>query len=191
MKEIGKLGAILLLICAIASALLAFVNTKTIDKIVEQRELASELARKEVLPDADKFEKLDDALLKEFSDKNDKVKEIYVGFSGDTVIGYVVKTAPGGYGGAVEVISGISTDNSLTGVRVGNHNETPGLGANALLPSFYEQYNGMSVEGEVGVAKANPQENQIQAIAGATITSQAVTDGVNMAAEVVKELNKK
>lgn len=191
MKEIGKLGAILLLICAIASALLAFVNTKTIDKIVEQRELASELARKEVLPDAEKFEKLDEALLKEFSDKNDKVKEIYVGLSGDAVIGYVVKTTPGGYGGAVEVISGISTENSLTGVRVGNHNETPGLGANALLPSFYEQYNGMSVEGEVGVAKANPQENQIQAIAGATITSQAVTDGVNMAAEVVKELNKK
>lgn len=191
MKEIGKLGAILLLICAIASALLAFANTKTIDKIIEQRELANELARKEVLPDAEKFEKLDEAIFKEFSDKNDKVKEVFIGYKGEEIAGYVVKTTPGGYGGAVEIITGISTDNSLTGVRVGNHNETPGLGANAKLPSFYEQYNGMSVEGEIGVAKANPQENQIQAIAGATITSKCVTDGVNMAAEVVKVLNEK
>ncbi len=49
-------------------------------------------------------------------------------------------------------------------------------------------YNGMSIATPVGVSKIEKTETEIQAISGATITSQAVTDGVNFAVDAIKAL---
>ncbi|MBK5251614.1 MAG: RnfABCDGE type electron transport complex subunit G [Peptostreptococcaceae bacterium] len=186
MKEISKLGLILLLICAIAAALLSLAYDFTIDKIVAQREMTSQLSRKEVLPDAESFEMIEDGLLDKVKLENELVVEIYEGLSGGTLVGYTVKTLPSGFGGSVEVITGISSDGEVTGMRVGNHQETPGLGANSTLPDFYEQYVGKSTKSELAVVKAGASGNEIQAISGATITSKAVTKGVNMAVDAYK-----
>jgi len=186
MKEISKLGLILLLICAVAAALLSLAYDFTIDKIVAQREITSQLSRQEVLPDADSFEIIEADLLDKVKLENELVVEVYKGLSGGTLVGYTVKTLPGGFGGSVEVITGISSDGEVTGMRVGNHQETPGLGANATLPDFYGQYAGKSTESELTVVKAGASGNEIQAISGATITSKAVTKGVNMAVAAYK-----
>lgn len=189
MKEIVKLGLILLLICAVSATLLAFTNSATIDKIIEQRELASEMDRKAVLPDADSFKPLDEAQVAAIIEANDKVKEVYAGYAGETIVGYVIKTAPGGYGGPIQVTTGLTLDGKIGGVRMGSsHFETPGLGANAALPEFYEQYKGLDGLAGIGVSKANPGENEIVAISGATITSDAMTTGVNMAVSVFETL---
>jgi electron transport complex protein RnfG len=71
-------------------------------------------------------------------------------------------------------------------MRVGNHQETPGLGANATLSDFYGQYVDKSTESELTVVKAGASGNEIQAISGATITSKAVTKGVNIAVAAYK-----
>ncbi|BEP29937.1 RnfABCDGE type electron transport complex subunit G [Helicovermis profundi] len=188
MKEIMKLGLILLIISGISATLLGFTNEVTKNQIANQRELESQKKRVEVLSAADKFEKLSQEKMTSIISKNDKVKEIYIGYKNDNVVGYVVKTMPVGFGGPVEVITGISLDGKLSGVRVGSHQETPGLGANATLPSFYTQYNGKDANNDVSVSKTNAEGNQIQAISGATITSKAVTRGVNFSIEAVKFL---
>jgi electron transport complex protein RnfG len=102
-------------------------------------------------------------------------------------VGYVIKTLPGGYGGPLEVIVGITLDGTINGVRVGNHQETPGLGAKAKTVEFYGQYDGLSVGSPVEVIKVDVTSgnNEIKAISGATITSVAVTNGVNYGQMVI------
>ena len=66
-------------------------------------------------------------------------------------------------------------------MRIGSHTETPGLGAKATDESFYSQYKSMSANQEIAVSKTEKSDTEIQAISGATITSVAVTKGVNSA----------
>lgn len=189
MKEISKLGLILLVICAVAASLLSLTYDVTIDKILAQRELTNQLSRQEVLPEADSFEAVDASVLEAVRSESELVVEIYEGLSGGSLVGYTIKTMPSGFGGSVEVVTGIGSDGQITGMRVGNHQETPGLGANATLPEFYGQYAGKSAETELTVVKAEATGNEIQAISGATITSKAVTNGVNLAVEAFKTVS--
>ena len=80
-------------------------------------------------------------------------------------------------GFAAEVYVEITLDdnNTITDIVIGNENfaETAGLGAKAQEPEFYEQFIGKSGEVTLGT--------DIDAISGATITSQAVVDAVNEA----------
>ena len=54
--------------------------------------------------------------------------------------GYVITTEAKGYGGTIEVMTGITADGSVSGVVLLSQNETPGLGANATKESFTGQY---------------------------------------------------
>ena len=99
-------------------------------------------------------------------------------------MGYVFETEGKGYGGSVNVMTGISTEGSITGVVILSHGETPGLGANAEKEEFRDQYK-QPVANNVGgiqvVKYQTPSEGQIEAMTGATITSTAVTNAVNQA----------
>ncbi|SHH61073.1 electron transport complex protein RnfG [Caloranaerobacter azorensis DSM 13643] len=186
MGDILKLGLILLLITSITALVLGYANDMTKDVIVNVENQASEVARKEVLPLAESFKSLDKEILNKIINENPNIKEIYSGYSenGD-LVGYTIKTATPGYGGDVEVITGISLENKITGIKVVSHKETPGLGANATQPKFQNQFKDKSVSKELEVVKGSPSsENEIQALTGATITSKAVTKGVNLAREI-------
>ncbi|MBN2898130.1 MAG: RnfABCDGE type electron transport complex subunit G [Clostridia bacterium] len=188
MQEIMKLGAKLLLICLVSASLLAVTNEMTKGPIQQQRDMASQAARQEVLATAEEFVPVDEATLAEIQSTYSTVVEAFVGKAGGADVGYVIKTTPGGFGGAVEVITGIDVDGKLTGVRIGSHNETPGLGGIITTEGFYGQYAGM-VAGEIGVSKIAKSDTEIKAIAGATISSRAVTSGVNEAIGAYKALN--
>ncbi len=190
MKEIVRLGLILFLISSIAAALLGVTYDLTIDQITEQRKIADEVARKDVFPDADTFERFSDEKIAEVQEINPAIADVYFAKQGENTVGYVIKTKPSGFSGSIAVVTGISTDGTITGLRIGNHQETPGLGANATLPSFYTQYEGLTITSAIGVSKTVPGDNEILAISGATITSRAVTDGVNFINEVYDILNK-
>lgn len=187
MREIVKLGIILLVVCAISALALSITYDFTIEQIIAQRNAANNEARRNVLPEAEEFKPIDENKLNEIVSTNDKIVEIYAGYSSGNVIGYAIKTLPSGYGGSLEVMTGIGMDGKIKGVRIGNHQETPGLGANAALPSFYTQYENKSIETDLEVVKSGPaKDNEIQAISGATITSRAVTSGVNYSIEAFK-----
>ncbi len=186
MKEIIKLALILFGISFVAAIALKTTEQVTAEPIQTQINTANELARKEVFPDADSFEAIEPATLEELKADYDILQEVFFAKKGSDVIGYVVKTTPNGFSGAVEVITGISNDEKLTGVRIGNMSETPGLGDLAKKPEFYEQYAGKAASGEIGVAKSAPKDSEIQALTGATITSRGVTLGVNTAIQIVE-----
>ncbi|HAS73312.1 MAG TPA: electron transporter [Clostridiales bacterium UBA8960] len=184
MKDIIKTGLVLLIVSLVAALALGMTNEVTKDKIAEQRFLANELAKKEVLSIAAVFEDITGENLEMLKDKFQPITEAYLGkdANGD-VIGYVFKSTPTGFGGNIEVVTGIDVDGNVTGLRVGSHNETPGLGAKAKDEAFFGQYAGKSAASEIGTSKTSATGNDIQAITGATISSVAISNGANVSIE--------
>jgi len=102
--------------------------------------------------------------------------------TGGSVIGHVItSTSNDGYGGAVKVSVGITSEGQVNGSACLSISETAGLGMNATKPKFYEQYAGKTVESFNVVKVPSSNDNDINAISGATITSRAVTAAVNAA----------
>ncbi|MGL5650764.1 MAG: RnfABCDGE type electron transport complex subunit G [Paraclostridium sp.] len=181
MKDIFRLGTILFVICAVASLMLSLTNNITAPVIQQRNIQANNESRQEVLQVAEEFSEVKDV-------KGDLIEEVYQGTKGGEVVGYTIKTTPKGYGGKVEVMVGISNDGKISGVKIGNHSETPGLGSKSADPSFKDQYNGKGTKTPLNVVKGNASnENDIVAISGATITSKAVTAGVNAAMDVYEQ----
>jgi electron transport complex protein RnfG len=175
MKENIKLGLILLLITGIAAMLLG--GAYEITKVPIEKQIAAnrQAAMKEILPLADRFETADVNIV-----GNEKISEANVGLTGTEITGYAIKVSPRGYAGPINIMVGLSTDGKVTGIKILSHTETPGLGANAPKPQFSGQYKDKPIKDKLVVVKTAPsKENQIQAITGSTITSKAVTLGVN------------
>lgn len=103
--------------------------------------------------------------------------------SDDSLYGYVFGvTTKEGYNGAISLYVGITADGRLKGVSLLKIGETPGLGMNAekvLLPQFRD----VEADTFVVVKTGAQMPNEVDAISGATITSDAITGGVNAAYE--------
>lgn len=184
MNETLKLGLILFIITAVAASVLAISNNITAPRIAEAAKIADDLAKQEILPEGDKFEPLDEGKLNEIKDENSDILEIYEGYNGDDLIGYTVKSKANGYGGAIELMTGISTEGKITGIKILSHGETPGLGANATKEYFSDSFKNKSVEGELVAVKEPSGETEVQALTSATITTTAIVDGVNIVREI-------
>ena len=158
-------GIVLLVIAGVAAGLLGVVSEVTAAPIAAQNEKSLNESMQAVMPDASSFEQLD-------VEPTGTMTAVYKGDNG----GFVITTEPGGFGGAVKTMIGIDSEGTITGLRVTGHAETPGLGAKATDPSFYEQFAGKS--GSVSVTKDG---GEIVPITSATITSRAVCVGAQEA----------
>lgn len=178
-KFIIKLAAILFAIAFVCTLILVVCNEITEPVIAKLQIQTENAAKTEVLPDADGgFEDV----------KSEGVIEAYRGKdkAGKTV-GYCFKTAPSGFGGAITMMVGVNTVGEVTGVKITEMAETPGLGAKASDENWIKQF--INKKGNLSVTKTgNPGESEINAISGATITSKAVTDGVNTAVKAAQQL---
>lgn len=172
-KNVLAPAAILFIICVVVAAALAGTNALTKDRIAQAALAKAEESRMVVLPGAESFEEAADG-------------SHYIGKAGGNTVGYVFETESKGYGGTVRVMTGISAEGDITGVVILSHSETPGLGANAERESFREQFKQPAANSTgIQVVKFQaPNEGEIQAMTGATITSTAVTNAVNSAIEL-------
>lgn len=101
--------------------------------------------------------------------------------NGDTA-GYVIAaSSPSGYGGNIQVAVGITKDGVIKGVDIVSHNETAGLGSKCTEPEFKSQFAGKTAAILEYSKTGASAENEIDAISGATITTNAVTEAVNAA----------
>ena len=184
MNETLKLGLILFIITAVSASVLAVSNNITAPKIAEADRIKDESAKREILPDGDEFRPLDENKLKEIQSIDSNILEIYEGYSGSDLIGYTVKAKTNGYGGEIEFMTGISIEGKIMGIKILNHGETPGLGANAEKPYFSESFKNKSVEKELIAVKKHEGDNEVQALTSATITTTAVVSEVNVVREI-------
>lgn len=167
----------LFIICVIITAALAFTNALTKDTIAQNELNAQNESMKIVCPDADTFQLVSE------NDNGD----IYAGLDKNgNVVGYAVSTQASGYGGAIKVMTGISTDASIIGIDIFyNDDETPGLGKNTSNESFTSQFKDLLAKDKIVVSKDYVGEGQqVDAVTSSTISSRAVTDAVNKACEL-------
>lgn len=173
MGEILKPMIVLCIVTSIAGGLLGVVQGVTAEPIAKQEEITVNNARQVVLPAATEFNEVP------VSDSGSTVVSVVEGLSGGSSVGYIVTVSPNGFSGAVVLMVGISNDGVLEGIQLTSHAETPGLGANATLPAFSDQFKGKSNFPLLVDKLGAPNDNQIQAITAATITTDAVVLGVN------------
>ncbi|NLW22424.1 MAG: RnfABCDGE type electron transport complex subunit G [Tissierellia bacterium] len=184
MNETIKLGLILFVITAAAALVLGASNMVTYERIAEADRLANERAKMEVLDMADSFNPLDDSELKEIIGDNTNIVEINEGYKGSELVGYTFNVKVNGYGDQITFMIGISKDGSITGIKILNHSETPGLGANATKSYFTNSFKGKTLSSEIVAVKSPQADNEVQAITSATITTNAIVDGVNLVREI-------
>ena len=173
-KEPGMATLVLVLfaISAIVALLLGVTNMITKPYIDANAEKTKQAAMAEVLP-ADGYEEV------EYTGDG-TVDAVYR--AGDA--GWVVQVTPAtSFSGTLSVMVGVDMEGKCTGVSIVATGETSGLGSNASKPAFKDQFIGKS--GTLAVSKDG---GEIDAITGATITSRAVTSGVNSAIAAVAEL---
>lgn len=181
-KEIIKIGAILFAITALAALVLAVMNGVTAPLIEKNQQEKQNAAMQVVLPEADGF-----------SDKNlrtsDMDSTITAIYQSKNKKGYAVMVSPNGYGGAISMAVGVTPEGEVAGVDIISQTETAGLGANCAKPEFKSQFTGKTAG--ITVSKSGAKNNEIDAISSATITSKAVTAGVNTAIDAVESIERK
>ncbi|HPB69084.1 MAG TPA: RnfABCDGE type electron transport complex subunit G [Candidatus Omnitrophota bacterium] len=192
MKEALKFGLILAAICVAAGGLLTVVNRVTGPLIQTRLDEEKNDSLKEVFPQAQSFEPVQDGDTFLYYRAYDKDKKS---------IGVAFIASAKGYSSVIETMVGMAQDGTINAIKILQQNETPGLGARVqevqtdltLLgalagqrsagsskPWFQEQFSGKRVDdlGEVDV------------ITGATISSTAVIDSVKEKAEEISRLLK-
>ena len=168
----------LLLLTAIVAFALGFVNAQTAPVIEALQIEALMKAVSGVIPGAEGDPKI---LEGEWARPVKSVRESYN--SAGELLGYAVEVAPGGFGGAIRMLVGLSPDGTVTGVTVLDMKETPNLGTKVRGEEFLEQYNGRGS----GFKMGSGQED-VQAISGATVSSQATYEGVKAAIATVLQI---
>lgn len=194
MNKIVKDALVLTAITMISGLALGGVYEITKEPIAKQEELTKQEAYKTVLADADSFEEL------EIEGTNGAAIPAEAGYSAQEITGvaaaldssgneigyvYTVVTSEG-YGGDITFTMGVLRDGTVTGIEMLSISETAGLGMKAAEDNFKSQYAGKKVDKFEYTKSGAAAENQIDAISGATITTNAVTNGVNAGIEYFK-----
>lgn len=182
MKEMLKNVGILLAITVIAGFILGAVYQITKGPIAEAEAAAAMEAYKEVFADAADFTEIEvnaDALTAGGITGSDIDKVMEAKGADGSVLGYVfVITNHEGYAGDIQFTLGVSMDGTTNGISILAISETPGLGMeaeNVLKPQFAGKKAAQFQYTKTGAVS----EDQIDAISGATITTNAITNGVN------------
>lgn len=97
-----------------------------------------------------------------------------------SIEGYVLTvTDHEGYGGDIRFAMGIKSDKTVNGISFLSISETAGLGMKAVEDDFKNQFAGKKADHIVYTKNGASADNEIDALSGATITTNAVTNGVN------------
>ena len=190
MNNIVKNTLILTSITVVSGLLLGIVYDITKEPIAEAQENTKQEAFRAVLSDASSFETMEDfdaseamSILEENGYTSDEITEIAEGVddSGETV-GYVINvTSHEAYDGDLEVSVGIATNGTVKGIEMLSISETAGLGMKADEADFKDQFKDKKVEKFSYTKSGESGDDKIDAISGATITTNAVTNAVDSA----------
>ena len=195
-----KDAIILCMISLIAALALGFVNELTKDRIAFLKAQAKAEAYQEVFPEAVAIvDKESDATLKSTLEEAESILTAG-GFSNITInevcivqdanqqrIGYVASVSLKAYD-AMTLTFGYTTEGVCTGLAFLEIKETPGIGMKADEPEFKNQFINKKGDQLVAVKSGASAENEINAISGATFTTDGVIRGINAGICFMSEL---
>jgi len=156
---------ILLIICLFVSGALAIVNNLTEPVIAAAAAERADAARKSIIPDAAGFELMDIESLRSEGNLPKRITGIYRTTNN---VGYLFMITSSAYGGDIKLICGIDMNGNVINTATLEQSETQGLGTQIFAEAHASQYRGMDINGI----------EDIDAVTGATITSNAFKNGI-------------
>lgn len=187
MKLIVKDTLILFLITFIVAAILGVAYVGTKDQIEVSKQAKMEAAWQEVLPDGKSFEENENMNYDEINNKlglagytNSMITQVLTAKNTEgEEVGYVIGVESSeAYNGSITFYMGLDLSGKLSKISLLQIAETPGLGMQAeeiLVPQFsdkkVEQFQYTKTKGTL--------DEEIDVISGATITTNAIVNGVN------------
>ena len=194
-KYIIKLTVTLLLCCLVVAAALGGVNAITKDKIAAINWENTVTAMKAVVADPDSTEFSEalentEAMTAAAASAGGTLDSVYEVLVGGENAGYAIKVVASGSQGSIEMMVGVDTEGTVTGVAIVDNSETAGIGSKVMenepLASgtgVLDQFAGKSAaDGTLAVG------TNVEAITGATVSTRGVTTGVNAALAAVAAL---
>ena len=189
MNNIVKNTLILTAITVVSGLLLGVVYGITKEPIAQAQENTKQEAYRTVLSDASEFETVEfDAdtaasLLSENGYTSDVITEIAEGTdAGGENVGYVISVQSSeAYDGSLSLSVGIASDGTVKGIEMLEISETAGLGMKADEAEFKDQFKDKNVQKFTYTKTGEDGDDKIDAISGATITTNAVTNAVDSA----------
>lgn len=187
-NKIVKDTLALTVITLISGLLLGVVNDITAGPIASQQAKEKEEAYKAVFADAASFEAIiseEDADLESYLDENgfkaQNIDEVMAAKDeAGNELGYAFTvTTSEGYGGDIRFAMGVQEDGTLNGISILSISETAGLGMRADTEDFKNQFKDKNVEKFTYTKTGAASDDEIDALSGATITTNAMTNGVN------------
>ncbi|MDR1585881.1 MAG: FMN-binding protein [Treponema sp.] len=177
-----KLGLVLAFFATAACVMLAFVYSGTAKIIARRQQADLENSLKVLFPDADTFREVSDI---KSPDPSVSIESQYEALRGGERIGAALRLSRASYGGPIKVLAGVGVDGKIAGVKILEHSDTPGLGANAASPSYFvDRAGGVTFYGQFAGKPANDPfevKGDIAAITASTVTSRAVSAVVKAA----------
>jgi electron transport complex protein RnfG len=180
-KEYISPVLVLVVICFAVTFLLAFTYGITKPIIDENTAKAASEARKELLSDADNFTD-SGAELVELEPGKVYAVDAYVADNG---AGMVVTVKSNSYGGLLTAMVGIDKDGAITGVKITEHADTPGVGTKAQDPKHLDQYKGLT---ELASENIKDHADSVHEVTGASVSSGAVHKAVCCALKQYNEM---
>jgi len=183
-----KLGLILAAYCIVGCVGLAFVYSSTSKTIAQGQEADLQAGLREVFPSATGFTPTD-----KVKSPNPKIvfDGAYTANGPSGTLGVAVQVHGPSYGGDTTLIVGVSTNGTITGVKVLENIDTPGLGANAANAKYYvDKATKTTFPGQFTgkkVTDAFVVKQDVIAITSATITSRSITNLVQAVAKAASD----
>ncbi|MDD4169086.1 MAG: RnfABCDGE type electron transport complex subunit G [Desulfotomaculaceae bacterium] len=173
--SIFKIAINLAMACFVSGAIIAGVNFVTADAAAQKAEELKNDAMKALAQEADTFTPVDGK------------EGWFVAEKDGQMIAYIVPAVSKGYGGSINFLVAVTSDGTVIDYDITSHNETPGLGDKFNQEPFKSQLRGKKAE-NLKVVKDPSDKEHIQAMTGATISSNAAAEGVKKAVEEVVQL---
>jgi electron transport complex protein RnfG len=172
-KDIVVVIGKLVLISVVAALMLAITYIPTQAQLEENVIAAQKAILAELVPEADSFDPVEGSANAE----GEQEVLYYRAMDGSgNIIAYAFFQQQRGSQGMIVVAGAIdSSFSNVLGMNVLSHEETPGLGARITTPAFRNQFNDVPVQ-QLALSRSG---GSIDAITGATISSQAVITALN------------
>ena len=179
--HIGKLTGKLMLITTLTALLLACINLLTEPVISANEEAKKNAFVLELFPEATEIVSLNETAAETYPKG---INEVIAVYKAGMLLGYCADVQAMGFGDYIGMIIGANTDGSVTGIRVLTIAETPGIGMAVAEPEYLSNYEGL-----YGPVTFDDGPNHADAISGATYSSRAIRNGVNLLLEYLPVLD--
>ncbi|MFO7781400.1 MAG: FMN-binding protein [Spirochaetia bacterium] len=184
MQKLVEIGGRLAIICIVAALVLALVNAVTAPVIAQNRQEALDAALQQIVGNAEVGDRIPVD-----GEESEIVRAYYpVGTPRPPASRYVVELLGTGYGGEMQILTGIAADGEIFSAVLMQNAETPGLGKEAERSGYMERkFIGKGDEEPIPATRSDLPPEEAEAVSGSTVTFMGIAEALQAGSRFVKE----